>query len=294
MEQSNPTLSHETRGIVLAISSVICFTVSALLLSQLNVKYGVDGWVAAAYRGFVGLCVIFIIQSRSGKVQLHHIVTNRLLFMRGLLGGSTIPLFYICIMQLGPGRSGLIYGSYPLFAAVFAMFLIKEGLHRNYFLYIAIALLGLFAVFAENGIGGEQSLYDGIALCGAAVAGICVVMIRHLRHTENTSTIFAAQCVFTLLICAVVARERIFIGNAEAFVLTLLAAFIVAIAQLCVTESFRHLSVAKGSTLQMLTPPMTVVLSALFIGEQFSALELIGGAAILFASYRIVLMKAKA
>lgn len=291
MEQSKPSQNHETRGLILAITSVLCFTATSLLLSHLNRSYGVDGWVASAYRAVVGLFVIIGMQSKTGRLQLHHILTNPVLFARGLIGGATIPLYYICIMELGPGRAGMIGGAYPLFAAIFAIFLLKEGLKRTYFAYIALALIGLVAVFADEGIGGSKPFYDALAISGAAAAGICVVMIRHLRHTESTSSIFASQCVFTLIITMLVAGNRLIIPDPTAFALTALAAITVVGGQLCITESFRHITVAKGSTLQMLTPTLTVLLSALLIGEHFGPLELIGGTAILFASYRIVLNK---
>jgi drug/metabolite transporter (DMT)-like permease len=289
MEQSNSEHSHEKRGLILAVASVLCFSATSLLLSHLNSAHGIDGWVASAYRAVVGLIVIIAMQSKTGKLHFSHIVTNRILFMRGLIGGATIPVYYLCIIELGPGRASMLSGSYPLFAAIFAMLFIKEGLKRSYFLYIGLALLGLIGVFAENAFHGGKPAFDLLALGGAAAAGLCVVMIRHLRHTENTSSIFASQCVFTLIIAASAAGSRLYIADPVALGLTILAAIIVVGGQLSITESFRHINVAKGSTLQMLTPVLTVILSAALLGEHFSMLELIGGAAILFASYRIVI-----
>ena len=112
MEQSTAQSSHETRGLVLAITSVICFSATSLALSYTSAKHGVDCWVAASYRGIFGLLVILVLQGRTGKLQLHHIVTNRLLFVRGLIGETAIPVYYLCIIELGPGRASVIGGSY--------------------------------------------------------------------------------------------------------------------------------------------------------------------------------------
>lgn len=288
MKQPNQPSAHEALGLCLAIASVLCFTATSLLLSYTSLTYGVDGWVASAYRAVVGLVVIFAMQKKTGKLHLAHILTNRLLFTRGLIGGATIPLYYICIMELGAGRAGMIGGSYPLFAAAFAMCLLNEDLPRSYFVYIVLALFGLVAVFAESGLSGNKPAFDLLALTGAATAGLCVVMIRHLRHTENTSTIFVSQCIFTLIIAFVTASDRLLIDSPQAMSFTLLAAITVVAGQLCITESFRHINVAKGSTLQMLTPALTVITSACLLGESFSFLEIIGGVTILYASYRIV------
>ena len=291
MKQFNPGQRQETRGLILAIIAVLCFSANSLLLSYLGNIHGIDGWIASAYRAVIGLVFIIAIQGKAGKLHFTHIITNRLLFARGLIGGATIPVYYICIIELGPGRAGMIGGSYPLFAAVFALFLLRENLKRSYFAYIVLALIGLAAIFTDNGIGESKLFYDTLAIIGAATAGLCVVMIRHLRHSENTSTIFASQCIFTLMIAIATTGDRLLIHNMQALGLTVLASITVMCGQLAITESFRYINVAKGSTLQMLTPALTVLLSALILGEHFSMLELIGGATILFASYRIVISK---
>ncbi|MGB0370276.1 MAG: DMT family transporter [Opitutales bacterium] len=291
---SNPQSidTHSRLGIYLSLASVLCFASTGLLLSYLNTAHGIDGWVGAAYRGFIGLVAIVLMQSRTGKLHLSHIISNRLLFMRGLIGGMSIPIFYICIMEIGAGRAGMITGAYPLFAAIFAMVLIKEGLRWTYPIYITIAIAGLAGVLFDQGLGGGRPFYDALAVLGAIGAGACVVMIRHLRHTENTSSIFASQCVFTLVLSAGVAQESLIIADPTALLLTVLAGVTVVGGQLCITESFRHISVAKGSTLQMLTPATTCVFSALLLGESFSLPEILGGMAILLSSYKIVTTKA--
>lgn len=281
----------ERRGIALMLCAIFLFSSTALLLSYVNRNYDVSGWVATAYRALVGLTVVFCLQGRSGKLTLHRIFTQKLLFTRGLVGGLTIPLYYITIMQLGAGRASMITGSYPLFATVFAVLLLREPTPRSYYTNISIALISLVVLFADNGLGKAQPLFDALALCGAAAGGICVVMIRHLRHTETTSNIFAAQCVFSLIFGILGAGADILITDPVILSLVLLAAFTVVTAQLCLTESFRHLDVAKGSTLQMLSLPLTALASAILLHESFSYFELIGGAGIIYASYRIVTAK---
>ena len=112
MTQPNlPSTTSHTRGLILAITSVCGFSATSLLLSHLNTAHGVDGWVASAYRGVIGLIAISALQGRTGKFQPHRILTNPLLLLRGLIGGATIPMYYLCIMELGPGRAGMIGGS---------------------------------------------------------------------------------------------------------------------------------------------------------------------------------------
>ncbi len=130
--------------------------------------------------------------------------------------------------------------------------------------------------------------YDVIAISGAIAAGICVILIRHLRHTETTSNIFAAQCVFTFAIGLAGTGHSVFIADLMALFWVIITAITVVAAQLCLTEAFRYMNVAKGSSLQMLTPIVTAAGSVFFFGEPFTLLEVAGGAAIIFASYKII------
>lgn len=274
------------------LSSVTLFAATSLLLSYAHTAHGIDGWVAATYRGIVGLAVVFAMQKRTGTLSLHHIFTRKLLFIRGLVGGLTIPVYYFCIMELGAGRAGIIAGVWPLFGAIFAAVLLKEQLYRSYFFYIGLTIVGMVAVLSGNGIGEAKLAFDLLALTGAAAGGFCVVLIRHLRHSESTSNIFAAQCVFTVIIAGGFSRTDLIVADCTAQSILLIAAVTVVSAQLCLTEAFRHLTVAKGSALQMLTPAATAGFSILLLDEAFSFYELLGSAAVLYGSYRIATHRA--
>lgn len=273
------------------LTSVTLFSATAVLLGYLHDYHHVNGWVASAYRSGIGLLVVLALQTRTGKLELVRIFTRPLLLTRGIIGGLTIPIYYIAIMELGPGRAGMLSGSYPLFASIFAVGLLGEALKRHYFIYISIALIGMIGVLSSNGIEASKPIYDLLAIAGAVAGGICVVLIRHLRHTESTSNIFAAQCVFAFIIGLTGSGGHLWIEDFSVLAMLLLASFMVVGAQLAITQAFRTVDVATGTTLQMLTPVITVVTSALILGESFGLIEIMGGSAILYASYRIVLAK---
>ena len=108
-----------------------------------------------------------------------------------------------------------------------------------------------------------------------------VVTIRQLHATEHTSTIFAAQCVFGLIICgppAVLHAEPI---APLGWIMMTMAGIFAGLGQITMTRAFRELPVAEGSLLQMLVPLGIAGGGALFFGERFAAHELIGAALIL-------------
>ena len=123
--------------------------------------------------------------------------------------------------------------------------------------------------------------YDLLGIASAFAAAYVVVTIRQLHATDHSSTIFAAQCVYGLLICggpAVLHPQSI---APLAWMMMLLAGLFAAIGQITMTRAFRDLPVAEGSLLQMLVPLGIAVGGLVFFGEHFTPGELIGAALIL-------------
>jgi|GEM_PF-6147786 len=140
------------------VASLILFSTTALLLSYINSEYAISGWTAASYRAVIGLIGLYFTQNKTGKLSITHVFINPLLFVRGLIGGLTIPIYYISIIELGPRKAGLIGGSYPLFAAIFALLFLKEKVPKNYATYSFIAMAGLVGLFYTHDFSLHSSI----------------------------------------------------------------------------------------------------------------------------------------
>ena len=68
----------------------------------------------------------------------------------------------------------------------------------------------------------------------------------------------------------------------------IVASVLVACGQLLITHSFRHLSVAKGSGIQMLLPPLTAAGGMLFFDESFTPVEAVGAVITLAATWALL------
>jgi|GEM_PF-1865311 len=98
-------------------------------------------------------------------------------------------------------------------------------------------LTGLASLTNVISTGMHPGVYDVLALLTAFASATVIVLIRQLHAKEHTSTIFAAQCVYGLLICAVPAL-----------------CYTKAFPPMAMTKAFRELPVGEGSLLQMLVP----------------------------------------
>lgn len=279
--------ASEHRSIALMLGSALFFATNILVLRGLSLAVpAADGWVASWFRGAVGLAIVAIFFGGRG-LQVGRLFTRPLLIFRGLLGGAAILAFYLTIVHLGAGRATIINLSYPMFGSLIASLVLKEHLSARAWGWMSAGFGGL-VVFLGGGEGRALSVYDGIALAGAVAAGAVVVLIRQLRHSEHTSTIYASQCLATLAIALVPATPTVPTLPTPAIALLALAGVLVAGGQLALTHAFRTLSVARGSSIQMLLPIATALGGFLFFGERFTPTELAGAALTLLATWRIL------
>ena len=267
--------------------SVVAFSVNTLLIRGISLAVpAADGWVASLFRGVVGLLIVVLFFRKQG-FEPRHLLVRPLLIARGLIGGFGILAFYITVVHLGAGRAVIINLTYPIFGCLFAALWLKESLTVRAWMWMFAGFSGLL-IFLGGGLEFAIGKYDLLALCGAVAAGGVITLIRQLRHSENTATIYASQCLASALFAAWPAVGPSLHLPTETILLMTLAAALVAAAQLAMTHAYRSLSVARGSSIQMLLPLVTAVGGYFFFEERFTPMEIAGAALTLIATWRVI------
>lgn len=280
--------SSYRRGILLALMSIVLFAANVLLLRALSLAVpSIDGHVASVFRGLVGWVVI-VLAFKGRGFEPRRLLTSPMLLMRGLVGAAGILLFYVTISHLGAGRAVILNLTYPIFGAVMAAAWLKESLGLRQLGWMLVGLAGLGLFFAGSAFEGGLTRYEGLALIGAVVAGAAVVLIRVLSRSEHASTIYASQCLWSFAAGLPLGASPIVDLPVVAVAGLVVASVLVSGGQLALTQSFRALSVAKGSSIQMLMPLATSTGGMLFFGERYATLEWVGALITIAATWQVV------
>lgn len=259
--------------------STACFTITVLLVRALGTFGSISVWLITCVRFVVGLAVILSVYYR--EFQPRHLLSNRKLIVRGVVGGTGVFLTYLCVIKLGAGRATFINNTYVVWGAFLAAWLLREKLRPNVVVGGLAALVGLTLLTSIFSSTRPPGIFDLVAIMSAFLAGYVVVAIRQLHSTEHTSTIFASQCFYGLLIClgpAVVSFEPLPLA---AWGVLVLAALCAGFGQLAMTRAYRDLPVAEGSLIQMLVPLGIAIGGIVFFNERFVLPEVLGAALIL-------------
>lgn len=280
---------NEYQGTVLILASTVIFSLMSALVRYAS---DIDPYITTLFRFVVGLGILGT-AALLGKIKLKF-VNGPLLFFRGLFGGTAILIYFFSIAKLGVGKGTVLIYAFPIFGSIFGSIFLKEKIGLIRLGAILMAFFGIYLLAADNGDGspslGVLGKYELLAIFGAMLGGMALVLVKKLHDTDSSYAIYFAQCVIGLWIVVVPAN---IVPCSIGFygVLLLLAIGVTATAgQLLSTEAYRYVEIATGSLLGMLLPVMNYFIGVTIFGEFFSWQSFIGSSTVI-GSCVIVLLK---
>ena len=273
------THSVHRRALTLMLVSAAAFTANVLLVRALGAMNSANIWLVSCTRFIVGLSLIAAVYRHD--FQPGHLLRNRQLAKRGIVGAIGVYLTYLTVVKIGAGRAIFIGNSYVIWGALLAAWVLGEKLRPVVVIGGVAALAGIGLLTNVFSTSAHPGIYDLLAVVAALLSAYVLVTIRQLHGTEHTSTIFAAQCAYGLVLCGVPAFLTFQPLSGQAWAVMFAAGVTSGIGQLTMTRAFRDLPVAEGSLIQMLVPLGIAAGGFLFFGEKFTAQDVAGAALVL-------------
>ena len=279
---------NEHKGAALILSSTVAFCIMSGLVRYAS---GIDPYKTTLFRFIVGLGMLGT-AALFGKIRLRF-NNGRLLFLRGLIGGIAILICFWSISTLGVGKGTVLIYAFPIFGSIFSAILLKEKVGVVRFIAILIAFVGIYLLASTKnnssaflGVIGKNEL---LAILGAMLGGLAVVIVKKLHDTDSSYAIYFAQCVIGLWVVAVPANlVPCSIGMSGGLLLVAIG-ISATIGQLLSTEGIKYLDVATGSLLGMLVPVINYFTGVIIFHETISWQSVIGSAAVIGACVVVIL-----
>ncbi|HBL74371.1 MAG: hypothetical protein A2W90_19815 [Bacteroidetes bacterium GWF2_42_66] len=284
-------MSNNLKGILLTLSSVVSFALMAALVRAVP---HVSSFQSSFFRFSIGLGIICIL----GLFRIIPMQFNdrKNLFLRGFIGGIAVYLFYLAIVKLGIGKGSVYVYSYPVFATLFSMIILKEKVEPIKFIPIGAAIGGLILLSLGKSGGSLSGFgwYELIAIGGSLATGLAVVHVKKLHDSDNSYSIFFSQCIvgfWLFLIPSGITQSE---GNSSDLVILLLIGLVATVGQLFMTEGFRYVNVTTGSLFQLMVPVLNMLSAYFIFGEEFNTNETIGAFIIIASCFALVLINYRA
>ena len=280
--------SHPIQGVALILGSNVVFCVMGGLI-----RYAahIESSKVALFRFMIGLALLGT-AALFGKIKLTF-KHGPLLFLRGLTGGAGVYFFFLSISKLGIGKGTVISFSFPVFAAIFGAVLLKERVGALKCASMAGSLLGIFLLSwnGETGVSFFDSIgkYELLAIFGAAISGLAIVVVKKLHDTDTTYAIFFAQCLVGFWLVVIPANVVSTSLGYSGGILLLCIGVAAATGQLLMTEGYRHVTVTTGSLLSMLVPVLNFLVG-IFLFQEDASLYAVLGAILVISSCSLVIV----
>lgn len=274
------------RGAALMAASSVVFCVMGALIKFIP---GVDICRTTLARFIVGVAVLCT-AAMAGRIKLEF-VNKPLLFCRGIVGGSAVFVAFWSISRLGIGMSTVLTYTYPVFAAILSAFMLRERLAMGQWACIVVSVFGM-ALLAGGG-GSPDTTAVFIALAGAVLSGLAVVLVKKLHKTDTSYSIFFAQSLIGFWIMVVPANTVGGETGVGAAVIMVLVGMAAAGGQLLMTEAYHYVSATMGSLLSLMTPVLSLAAGVLFFGEAVTGWGFIGSGLIIVSCGAMVLMNSR-
>ena len=267
------------RGTWVIVVSSVFFSSMAVLARHLSKD--VPAFQLSLIRFAVGAVLMsswFVIRRRPPDVR-----RPVLLGLRGLFGAGAVLTYFIAIQRLGSGPATVLNYCSPIYAAIFASWLLKERLTGLMRMGLGVATVGAvlvsiatgeFSTPTQPGLGGLAGLASGI------LGGAAITVIRSLRSDTDSPTdsptVFFAFSSVGLLVTAPLALPGWVALDGALLPLALLMGVLSVGGQLLFTYGMGFTSASAGSALTQLVPVLAWVLGVVLLSEPIIPLSAAG------------------
>lgn len=286
--------SSPLTGIALKVISVAIFVGMS---TSIKLAGQVPAGQIVFFRSFFAIFPILVFLAFRGELRTA-VVTERPFghIMRGLAGVTAMGFGFFALTQLPLPEAITLNYAQPLLVVVFSALILGENVRAYRWTAVAIGLVGVLIVSWPNltmftspgGVSDKAAMGAVAALVGAALSAIAMLLVRNLVHTERTATIV----LWFSLTASVMALFSIPFGwqslSWEQTALLVTGGFCGGVAQLFMTEAYRHAEASTVAPFEYTSLLLGIVVGYLVFGDLPTLYTLVGGVIVIGAGIFIV------
>ncbi|WP_129126257.1 DMT family transporter [Geomonas oryzae] len=232
-----------------------------------------------------GLFLLGILRARCIDCRLDKKVAFQLILMGAVGYGGMSGLYANAIHYLPASLTGMLLYTYPALVTVLALIMGEERFSGTKGVALVVCSVGLVLLLGASFEGAQLS--GVLSVLGAAVIYSCYIIIgnRILKNLDPMVTsLWVCTAAGLAFLCYGAAKGEIILELSPQGWLSILgiAVFPTLFGVMGFFAGLRLVGATNASIISMLEPLITVLLSAVLLGERITALQGFGGAVLLF------------
>jgi drug/metabolite transporter (DMT)-like permease len=257
---------------------------------------GMDPATFSALRAGIGATILgaLVLSGRQPSVALSAVPARQraMLALAVVVNGTMNLVLFFAFGAMAVGLVMVVFYSYPVLVAVLSAALGRERLTAVRVAALAVACAGLVLVLGSQLGPGAHATAAGLALAGIAAAchAVYLVAIRggfdDVPGVQATSLVLAGGLVISGTAALVMEGTGVagdWLVSPVAWAAILCASTFGALPKVWIMGGVRLIGATRAAVALLTEPVVAVVVASLLLGQQLTAWELVGGAAILAA-----------
>ena len=238
----------------------------------------------------LGTLILTFFLLRSRKISLKP-NQPKLLILRGIVGVTSMSLFFLGIHFIPIGSAVTIRYVAPLFGAVLAVYLLNERIFPlQWFFYV----LAFFGVVLIKGFDASISLFGvGVVLGAAFFSAIVYIIISKIGKQDHPLLVVLFFMGIATLTGLIGSFNHFILPEGKEWLLLLLLGFFGFFGQYYMTKAFQNGEASKVAPIKYSEVVFTLSFGVYWFDEYYTLTSLIGIALVILSLTMSVLYKAK-
>ena len=242
------------------------------------------------FRGILTLgTTYYLIQKYNASIWGKH---RKILFLRGILGSIALFFVYESLQRFSIPEATVIQYLYPIFTAIFGVYILYEKLSINIYIAIFLGFCGVFTIFEFPFIHARQvmNIQDlSIALIGSCLTGASYVLVRKASKIgESPYTIMFYFPLFTVVLSLPFVFSYWVYPSIVCWVYILFIGVFTQLGQLFLTFGYKILPAGKAASASYTQVLFSVVAGIVLFNDSISIYFLIGAFIIFLSLFLII------
>ena len=199
---------------------------------------------------------------------------KKLLILRGLVGVISMTLFFMSIKYLPIGTAVTLRYISPIFAAIFAVIILKELIKPIQWLFFIIAFAGVVLL---KGLDDQISSYGlFLALVAAFFSGLVYIIINRIGKSEHPVVVVNYFMVIATLVGGILSINNWVNPISIDWLLLFSLGVVGYFGQLYMTKAFQAASTNQVAPLKYIEVVFSVILGLIWFDEIYTLWSLLG------------------
>ena len=214
------------------------------------------------------------------------------LFLRGITGSIALFFVYESLQRISIPEATVIQYLYPIFTAIFGLFLLNEKLSRNIIVAIFFGLAGIYTIFKFPFILSYESILIedlSIALIGACLTGAAYVLVRKASKLgESPYTIMFYFPLFSVLISLPFMFSTWTMPSILCWIYIFFVGVFTQLGQLFLTFGYKILPAGKAASTSYVQVPFSIIAGMILFNDSLTLHFVMGSVIIFFSIFLII------